>query len=158
MTTDDREPADLIEQALVRIRRAQQSRRLQQRAAQGDLAAASVATAARFRYLDALDGATGGLAISAIADAIDVDRPRASRLTTELLADGLIEREPSPQDSRYARITLTSAGQDFIDRVHASRRKNVAKALTDFTDEEAQTLAVLLDRFITAWTREHPST
>ncbi|MCD0442629.1 MarR family transcriptional regulator [Glycomyces sp. A-F 0318] len=156
MATDEREPDQVIERALVRIRRVQQSRRLQRRAAGGDPAAASAASAARFRYLDALEGAREGLAISQIADAIDVDRPRASRLTGELLADGLIERETAPGDSRYARIRLTAEGEDFVDRVHASRRRAVAEALSGFTGEEARTLAALLERFVAAWPQEPP--
>jgi DNA-binding MarR family transcriptional regulator len=156
MSTGDSEPVHLIEQSLVDIRRAQQSRRLQRRAAEADPAAASAASAARFRYLDALDGAAEGLAISQIADAIDVDRPRASRLTGELLADGLIERRSSPGDSRYALIRLTDKGKELVDHVHTSRRRHVAEALADFTDEEARTLAALLERFTAAWKRPQP--
>jgi DNA-binding MarR family transcriptional regulator len=157
MATSDGEPHQVIEQALIRIRRLQQSRRLQRRAAPGDPAAASAANAARFRYLDALEGAEDGLAISQIADAIDVDRPRASRLTAELLAEGLIERKTAPDDSRYARIRLTAGGRDLVDRAHASRRQSVADALAGFTDEEAQTLAALLERFVEAWPRNRQS-
>jgi DNA-binding MarR family transcriptional regulator len=151
METDGRDPADVIEQALVRIRRAQQARRLQRRAAQGDPAAASAVSAARFRHLDALDGADDGLAISEIADAIGVDRPRASRLTATLLADGLIERDTVPGDSRYAIIRLSRAGKALVDDVHESRRRGVAEALAGFTPEDAQTFAALLERFVDAW-------
>lgn len=156
MSTGEREPDEVIERALVRIRRSQQSRRLQRRAAAGDLAAASARSAARFRYLEALEGTQDGLAISQIADAIDVDRPRASRLTGELLAEGLIEREAAPGDARYTRIRLTAEGKKLVDKVHASRRRSVAEALGGFTDTEAQTLATLLERFVGAWQREHP--
>ncbi|GAB3165786.1 hypothetical protein GCM10027059_23820 [Myceligenerans halotolerans] len=157
MTGADREPDQVIERALAGIRRGQQARRLQRRTAEGDPAVASAASAARFRYLDALDGAGEGLAISQIADAIDVDRPRASRLTGELLAEGLIERETAPDDSRYACIRLTATGRDLVDRVHAARRQSVTEALAGFTDAEARALATLLERFVEAWPRGHPS-
>ncbi|MDA1361647.1 MarR family transcriptional regulator [Glycomyces luteolus] len=154
MNRPEPEPDEVIERALVRIRRDQQSRRLQRRAAGDDPAAASAASAARFRYLDALDGNKNGLSISQIAEAIDVDRPRASRLTAELLADGLIERDTAPGDSRYARIRLAAEGQDLVDRVRAGRRGNVAEALAAFTDDEARTFAALLERFVDAWPRD----
>jgi DNA-binding MarR family transcriptional regulator len=137
----------VIERALVRIRRDQQARHLQRRATGG------ATDAARFRYLDALEDAGDGLPISQVADAIGVDRPRASRLTTELVADGLVDRGSDPGDSRFARIRLTPAGRELVDRVHAARREAVAAALAGFSAEEAATFATLLDRFVAAWPR-----
>ncbi|GAA0577510.1 hypothetical protein GCM10010172_72810 [Paractinoplanes ferrugineus] len=144
----------IIATALVQIRRDQQRRHLQRRAAEGDSAAASASNAARYRYLDALDDSPAGLPISEIADAIGVDRPRASRLTTQLLDEGYVEREPAPGDSRYALIRLTSAGEEFVAGVQENRRRAVAEALADFTAEEAHTLAELLTRFVDAWPRD----
>lgn len=148
-----REPDEMIARALVRIRRDQQARHLQRRAADGDPVAASAVNAAKFRYLDALEDVREGLPISEIAEAIGVDRPRASRLTTELLGDGQIERELQPGDSRYSLIRLTPQGRAFVAGVHESRRRSVAEALAGFTAEEARTLATLLERFIDAWPR-----
>jgi DNA-binding MarR family transcriptional regulator len=155
------EPDATIERALVRMRRDQQAGHLQRRAtapAETDAAPAAAdaaANAARFRYLDALDDATDGLPISQIADAIGVDRPRASRLTTALVADGLAERRGDPADSRVTRIRLTPAGRAVVDGVHATRRHAVTEALRKarFTGAEAETFAELLDRFVEAWPR-----
>ncbi|WP_454860008.1 MarR family winged helix-turn-helix transcriptional regulator [Promicromonospora soli] len=147
-------PEGVVERALVRIRRDQQGRGLHRRATKGDPVAASSASAARFRYLDALDEAGDSMAISEIGQAIGVDRPRASRLTTELLDDGLVERRPNPDDSRYALVRLTARGKSLVDDVHATRRAAVAEALAGFTPEEARTFAALLDRFVAAWPRE----
>ncbi|GAA0905655.1 hypothetical protein GCM10009558_094810 [Virgisporangium aurantiacum] len=144
------EPDATIERALVRMRRDQQAGHLQRRAA-----TARNADAARFRYLDALDDATDGLPISQIAAAIGVDRPRASRLTTELVADGLVERRGDPADSRVTRIRLTPTGRAMVDGVHATRRDAVTEALRTArsTEAEAGMLAELLDRFVAAWPR-----
>src|SRR5262245_7879302 len=128
-----RPPDEVIERALVRIRRDQQARHLQRRAAQGDPAAASAVNAARFRYLDVLDGADNGLSISEVAEAIGVDRPRASRLTTELVGHGLVARDSVPGDSRYALIRLTPQGKELVDGIHTTRRRGVAEALAGFT-------------------------
>jgi DNA-binding MarR family transcriptional regulator len=152
----EQDPEGVVERALVRIRRDQQGRRLHRKAAKGDPVAASSASAARFRYLDALDEADDSMAISEIGQAIGVDRPRASRLTTELLDDGLIERRPNPDDSRYALVRLTADGKSLVDDVHTNRRTAVAEALAGFTPEEASAFAALLDRFVAAWPREDP--
>ncbi|HLU28923.1 MAG TPA: MarR family transcriptional regulator [Glycomyces sp.] len=156
MNAGERHPEHVIERALVRIRRDQQNRRLQRRAAGNETGAVAAENAARFRYLDALEDAGESLAISQIAEAIDVDRPRASRLTGELLADGLIERDTDPGDSRYVLIRLTAQGRELVDHVHRSRRRAVAEALAGFTEEEALALATLLERFVDAWPRERP--
>lgn len=161
MTTSEalegREPDDVIERALVRIRRDQQARRLHRRATEDSPLAASSADAARFRYLDAIDGRGEAMSVSAVADAIGVDRPRGSRLTAELVERGLVERSTMPGDSRYASVRLTSDGQALVDNVRSNRRKNVASALTGFNDEEARTLAELLERFLDAWSRTSES-
>jgi DNA-binding MarR family transcriptional regulator len=147
-------PEEKIERALIRIRRSQQARRLQQRSPD------PLADGARYRCLDVLDELRG-LTISDIAEAIGVDRPRASRLANELLADRLVYRERAPIDLRYAMIRLTGEGKDTVDAMHANRRRAVAEALADFTPDEAETLAALLTRFLDAWpagdATPHPS-
>ncbi|WP_160165838.1 MarR family transcriptional regulator [Actinoplanes sp. OR16] len=153
MTANGRRPDEVIATALVRIRRDHQARHLQRRAAQGDPAAASAANAARYRYLDALDGFRTAVSISEVADAIGVDRPRASRLTTELISEGYIERQPAPGDSRYVLVRLTASGREFVAGINERRRESVAQALTGFTAEESRTLAELLTRFVDVWPR-----
>ncbi len=146
-----REPEERVERALVRIRRDQQAQRLHRTAANSDAVAATPASAARFRYIDALEDAENGMAISEIGEAIGVDRPRASRLTTELLNDGLIERQLNPDDSRYALVRLTAQGRSLVNEVHRTRRAAVAEALAEFTPDESRVFADLLERFVTAW-------
>ncbi len=153
------EPEDLVERALVRIRRDQQERRLHRARVQGDPAADSSTDAARFRYLDALDaldGAETGRAISEVARAIGVDRPRASRLTSELLDGGLVERRPAPDDSRYVLVRLTARGRAVVDEARLARRTTVGEALAGFTADESRAFAELLGRFVAAWPREDP--
>jgi len=148
-----REPVDVVERALVRIRRNQQAQRLRHAASGDGAPGASAADAARFRYLDALEDADRGMAISEVGEAIGVDRPRASRLTSELLGDGLIERHANPEDSRYSVVRLTASGRAIVNEVHRSRRAAVAEALAGFTPDESRAFAEMLDRFVTAWPR-----
>jgi DNA-binding MarR family transcriptional regulator len=156
VTANGRGPDEVIAAALARIRRDQQARHLQRRAAGGDRAAASATNAARYRYLDALDGFPTAKSISEVADAIGVDRPRASRLTNELISEGYIERQSAPGDSRYVLVRLTAQGKELVAGIHERRREGVAEALAGFTAEESRTLAELLERFVDAWPRNPP--
>ncbi|GAA2509802.1 MarR family winged helix-turn-helix transcriptional regulator [Winogradskya humida] len=108
----------------------------------------------RSRFLDALGDSPAGLPISRIADAIGVDRQRAGRLTTELLAEGLVTRGAAPEDSRYALVGLTAQGRELVAAINENRRRAVVAALSGFTAEESRTLAALLHRFVDAWPRE----
>ncbi|GAA2595366.1 hypothetical protein GCM10010435_87990 [Winogradskya consettensis] len=83
-----------------------------------------------------------------------MDRPRAGRLTTELLAEGLVTRGAAPEDSRYALVGLTTQGRELVAAINENRRRAVAAALTGFAADESRTLATLLHRFVDAWPRK----
>ncbi|HEX2144228.1 MAG TPA: MarR family transcriptional regulator [Glycomyces sp.] len=153
MSTGKRHSEAVIEQSLVRIRR-DQARRLQRQDAAEGGPKSIAANAARLRYLDALEGDERGRTISQVAEAIGVDRPRASRLTTELFAENLIERQVSLNDSRYSQVTLTDAGRVLIGSIREERRRAVGEALAAFTEKEAREFASLLERFVEAWPRD----
>ena len=145
------DPATVIEAALSTIRRWQQQGRLQRAAMPGqDLATRSL-TGTKFRYLDALAAAGGGLGIVEIAELIGVDQPRASRLTAELEQDGLVARTRDPADQRRHLITLTPAGRELVEQAAARRRERVEQALQALTPSERSQLADLLTRFLAAW-------
>lgn len=151
--TDRSAPEATIERALVRIRRDQQAGRLQHRATSAASPAGARLDAARFRYLDALEDAETGLRISQVAEAIGVDRPRASRLTRQLAEAGLVQRRADTQDARVAQVELTPAGRELVEAAHRSRRETVRQALAGFSPDEARRLATLLERFVSDWPR-----
>jgi DNA-binding MarR family transcriptional regulator len=117
----------------------------------------SLGRAARFRMLDALQAASKAetsLSISALAETVGVDQPRASRLVQEGVERGLVRRVQDPSDARRTLIELTSAGRKLITEVRDHRRSAVEEAIAAFTPEEAQTFATLFDRFVRAWPRD----
>jgi DNA-binding MarR family transcriptional regulator len=117
----------------------------------------SLGRAARFRMLDALEAAEQAgtnLSISAVADAVGVDQPRASRLVQEGVDRGLVRRIQDPADARRSLIQLTAAGRTQITEVRSRRRSAVEEAIASFTPEEARTFAALFDRFVRAWPRD----
>ena len=112
---------------------------------------------ARFRMLEALESAERDdrrLSISALAEAVGVDQPRASRLVQEGIERGMVRRVADPSDARRSLIELTAAGRSQIAGVRDRRRSTVERAIADFTPEEAQAFADLFSRFVRGLTRD----
>ncbi|WP_231884440.1 MarR family winged helix-turn-helix transcriptional regulator [Plantibacter sp. H53] len=115
----------------------------------------AIAQAARFRMLDALarDEAAGGMGISALAESIGVDQPRASRLVAEATKRGEVARAVDPNDGRRSVVQLSAAGRAVLQEARRGRRDAVTTALSGFTPEEAAQFAAFLERFVAAWPR-----
>ncbi|HZW40962.1 MAG TPA: MarR family winged helix-turn-helix transcriptional regulator [Agromyces sp.] len=111
---------------------------------------------ARFRLLDALEGAEHPPSVSELADAIGVDQPRASRLVQAAVEAGHARREADPADARRSAIVLTDAGRRLLSSARGNRRGAIESALAGFTPEETAELARLLSRFVEAWPRDEP--
>jgi len=108
---------------------------------------------ARFRLLDVLAAASQPLTVGELADALEVDQPRASRLVQEGVAHGLVERQADPDDARRTRVALTDTGRSLVQRFRGFRRDAVATALDAFTPDERAELARLLAKLAAAWPR-----
>lgn len=115
----------------------------------------AIAQAARFRMLDALarDEAAGGMGISALAESIGVDQPRASRLVAEATKRGEVARAVDPNDGRRSVVQLSAAGRAVLQEAHRGRRDAVTTALSGFAPEEVAQFAAYLERFAAAWPR-----
>src|SRR5574343_832123 len=71
-------------------------------------------TLARFDYLAQLERHPEGLRMSALSRCLMVTGGNVTGLTTQLEADGLVARQPDPQDGRSWRVVLTAQGlEDF---------------------------------------------
>lgn len=106
---------------------------------------------ARLRLVEALAQASEPLSVSALAERIGVDQPRASRLVQQGVELGLVRREADPEDARRTRIVLTDQGRAVARGFRSERLAAVSSALADFSDAEAAELARLLTRFAQAW-------
>lgn len=165
------DPVELIEAALVTMRRDQGRRRLQRRAEpasddanspdrsghlhhRGGRRGDGLAQAARFRLLDAIEGAERAPSVSELADMIGVDQPRASRLVQAAVDAGHARREADPADARRSAIVLTASGRALLAAARENRRTAVETAVAGFTPAETDEFARLLTRFIAAWPRD----
>ncbi|NDY90466.1 MarR family winged helix-turn-helix transcriptional regulator [Ideonella livida] len=66
---------------------------------------------ARFDYLAQLERHPEGLRMSALSRCLMVTGGNVTGLTTQLEAEGLVERQPDPDDGRSWRVRLSDAGR-----------------------------------------------
>jgi DNA-binding MarR family transcriptional regulator len=93
------------------------------------------------------------MSVTEIAAAVGVDQPRASRLVQAAVGEGLVVREPDPDDARRTRIRLTDAGRDAVRAAGAGRRRAIESGLEGFSDEERTQFADLFARFADGFRR-----
>jgi len=82
-------------------------------------------------------GAVLGLAKSSLTGLVD----RTER-------NGLVRREPHPEDSRAVRVALTEQGHRLAEEFYAATCRRVDKLPMSFTAAERETMAGLLGRIV----------
>lgn len=107
--------------------------------------AGEVVTLTQYRALVVL-ASRGPQSIAALAEAVAVTPPTASRLYDRLVRKGLVRRRTDRLDRRQVRVGLTEAGRRLIDTVTARRREEIATLLAAVSAEEQQSVAVALRR------------
>jgi DNA-binding MarR family transcriptional regulator len=71
----------------------------------------------------------GPQSVAALAEAVAVTPPTASRLCDRLVRKGLIRRREDARDRRAVRLALSKAGRELVDAVTARRRAEIARLL-----------------------------
>lgn len=79
--------------------------------------------------------------LSDLAESVELDLSTISRQIRDLVANGLIARTPDPADGRAALLSLTERGTAVLEAVSEARRRVLAQAIDDWTDEERNALA-----------------
>ena len=86
------------------------------------------------------------LSSSVVVDIAAMDKALVSRALDKLLKRGLVAVSADPTDQRKYIWSLTAAGQDVTDRIHAARVQRQAKLFACITAEEHAALQSILDR------------
>ncbi len=97
-----------------------------------------------------LAGHVPNLSIAALAPAVGLSHPGAVRLVDRLVADGLMQRQPSPQDRRAVQLQLTPAGRDRAMAVQAARTAPLRQLVAMLDPAEARMLAGAVARLLAA--------
>ncbi|WP_335948711.1 MarR family winged helix-turn-helix transcriptional regulator [Salipiger bermudensis] len=91
--------------------------------------------------------ATCETTVGTVALRLSIDPSRASRISTDLIRRGLVQRAVSQQDARRAVLELTEAGGRIVEAVRTYKLLVLGSFFRDWTMEEIQTFLPLLARF-----------
>jgi len=83
----------------------------------------------------------GPIRLSELADSVELDLSTVSRQVRDLVASGLLTKDPDPLDGRASLLGLSERGAAVLEAVSDARRQALADAVADWTDEERTTLA-----------------
>jgi DNA-binding MarR family transcriptional regulator len=89
-----------------------------------------------------------GQRMSELASAVGVDPSTITRAMHRMEAGGLATRRPVAGDGRVVIAQLTAEGRRLHDVVADRRADLIRAAIVDFTPEEQERLADLLERFV----------
>ena len=90
----------------------------------------------------------GPMRLSALAQVLGLDASTVSRHARQLEDRGLLERTDDPDDGRASRVAVSEHGSACLAHGFESRRQVITSALAEWTDEERETLRLLLHRLV----------
>ena len=94
--------------------------------------------------LGADDCASGPRTPAELADAAGVTRATMTGLIDTLERDGLVKREPDPDDRRMMSVLLTPKGEKFLNDFLPGHFKLIAELMAPLSEAERKTLVRLL--------------
>lgn len=85
-----------------------------------------------------------------LADRVGVTRATMTGLIDTLERDGLVRREPDPDDRRMMSVHLTERGEDALRRILPKHFRNMAAFMAPLTEADRRTLTTLLAKIMPA--------
>ncbi|USD63838.1 winged helix DNA-binding protein [Vibrio sp. SCSIO 43140] len=82
----------------------------------------------------------------ALVESMNRDKAQIARIIARLHRQDLIIKESSPSDRRSVQLTLSEKGEKLLKRLDQVEMEMMTEMLTGFSDDEADTLKVLLER------------
>jgi DNA-binding MarR family transcriptional regulator len=133
-----------VQQAVERLLRLQQSRRVH-----GELMTAARAQMSQpaVILLNRLQ-ADGGLTIGELARRTHMDMSLVSRELRKLEAEALVTRTTDARDGRVTRVGLTPKGRGMVRRLRNVRDRHLFEVLSAWSPEELTVLGDLMTRFV----------
>jgi DNA-binding MarR family transcriptional regulator len=94
---------------------------------------------------------SGPLRSASLADAVLSDPSTISRQVAALVDQGLVVREPDPEDRRATLLAISDAGREAVAQKMRLRDLHLAHMTADWSARDRARLADLLDRFSTCF-------
>ena len=86
--------------------------------------------------------ATSGPArLTELAAAEEVSQPSMSSLVARLVDQGLVLREPDPDDARAVRLSVTAAGEALVAERRTARTRRLDTALAQLSPDDVDVIA-----------------
>lgn len=82
----------------------------------------------------------GALTMSDLCAVEQVQPPTMTRIVAALVEEGLVTREPDPDDGRVAWVKLTPGGRKLLERSRRRKEAYLARALRSLDEAELATL------------------
>jgi DNA-binding MarR family transcriptional regulator len=82
----------------------------------------------------------GPASVSDLAQALRVRPQSMAQTVGDLEAEGMVERNPDPDDRRRALVSLTAAGQSRIEADRAAREGWLVRALEELPESDLETI------------------
>ena len=92
---------------------------------------------------------THDLALHELAAELGLSVAATGRAVDALVRVGLADRYEDPKDRRVKRVTLTTAGQELVDRLSASHREDTRRFAEALTEEDRTRLIEALAPILT---------
>jgi DNA-binding MarR family transcriptional regulator len=105
--------------------------------------AAEEVTLPQYRSLVVL-ASRGPQSVAALAEAVGVTPPTATRMCDRLVRKGLVSRRADRRDRRQMRISLTGGGRRLVDAVTRRRRREISNLLSLVPAEAQRTVVASL--------------
>jgi len=86
--------------------------------------------------------------MTSLAGRLRVNRSTATRAVDRLVTDGLVERFPSPDDGRVVLVRISPEGRRRHAAIDQRRSLAMQQILSEFTSDERDLLANLLERLV----------
>ncbi|MQA10855.1 MAG: MarR family transcriptional regulator [Pseudonocardiaceae bacterium] len=96
--------------------------------------------------------------LTTLAESVLSDPSTVSRQTAGLVRQGLVERQPDPEDGRASLLAATAEGERLYQRARHDRDVYVAQALRHWNQRDIEQFVSLLERLTTdfeAYTHEN---
>ena len=84
---------------------------------------------------------------SDLVDLFSIDKGAVSRQVGALLALGLIERSPDPEDRRAAILAITEEGSRRLGTIADLRRREVLERLSGWSDDDLGAFVAVMARY-----------
>jgi DNA-binding MarR family transcriptional regulator len=110
-------------------------------------------TLARFDLMAQLERAPEGLKMSELSRRLMVSGGNVTGLTDQLVAEGLVERQPVPGDRRAFAVRLTATGRRTFDAMAVEHERWIVELTAGLAGTERRRLYALLGRLKTSVSR-----